>query len=281
MVRSVTSAIRQREGNFPMYGQILAKLEWANSQIRKLDDAFCAFRRSHPVEIGRSYNSNVGMVTYYAKSVPVMADELTLMLGDTIHNLRSALDHLAFALVTATGQTLDDKARRRVCFPIFDTAEAYEQKSRECVPGVKDCCLSMLDRVEPYGDGSGRVFWQLHGLDIVDKHRLLLAVATVPVGRTMTPQEKSAFETKKTIIGPRGLAAIQYVAAVDKPPSVPLNVGYELGRFSATEVGEGIGFAFDLAINEPGILDFTPAPFFLKWVSAEIGGLLNDFAPYV
>jgi hypothetical protein len=125
----------------------------------------------------------------------------------------------------------------------------------------------------------GHRLWQLHHLDIRDKHRLLLTVATVPIGRTMTPSEKAAFDARETIIGPMSIAMRQYAFAASNPSTVPLQAGDELGTFQISEVDENMGFAFDVAINEPKVVGGMPALLFLRFVSSEVFNIVNDFGP--
>ena len=51
-------------------------------------------------------------------------------------------------------------------------------------------CMIEMDNMQPYKGGFGDWAWKLHQLDIVDKHRPLLTVATVPVARSMTASER-------------------------------------------------------------------------------------------
>ncbi len=260
------------------FDTVLAKYNWAKKHADHFESAVGDFRRSNPHTIGHEENVRTGQVRFYVASVPIIPDELAFMLGDALHNLRSTLDHLAYALVTIAG----GKPDRGTSFPISSTAEAYRDSWPRKVPGLRQPCYKVLDRIQAYKDGVGHRLWQLHQLEIVDKHRLLLTIASVPVGRTMTPSERAAFEVRKTIIGPRAFAMRQYAFAASKPIQVPMQAGYELGTFQTSEVNENMGFAFDIAINEPNIVEgIMPTFIFLRGVGSEILRIINDFGPYL
>ena len=71
------------------------------------------------------------------------------MLGEVIHNLRSTLDHLASALVSAAGGTPD----KYISFPIFDSLKAYTDFSPDRLKGVSSYCLQTIDNMQPYKHG--------------------------------------------------------------------------------------------------------------------------------
>jgi hypothetical protein len=58
-----------------------------------------------------------------------------------------------------------------------------------------------------------------------------------------------------------------------------MQAGYELGVFPAADVGENMGFAFDVAINEPNILEGIPTFLFLRGLASEILTIINNFGP--
>jgi hypothetical protein len=252
--------------------RVLAKYNWAKQHVDKFEVAVDDFRRNNPYSIRRKNDVERGQVTFYVESVPAIPDALSFMLGDALHNLRSTLDHLASALVVAAGGTPDS----HTCFPIFDTSKAYEDLSRSRVKGLGKYCLEELDRVQPYKGAWGHWAWQLHRLDIVDKHRLVLTVASVPVARTMTPSEKAAFDARKTLIGPNTFAAMQMAKAANSPIAAPVEAGHELGTFPLSEANQNMGFAFDIAINEPEIVGLVPTFILLRTYCSETMQVINN-----
>lgn len=123
---------------------------------------------------GNSYS-----VTLTLPSPPV---EISLALGDFLHNLRASLDYLARELVlVAGGQPLDGPGG--TTFPILLKAPAGELDIR---PGTWDGVRRLLAEVQPYADIEKR--GQRHPLALLgelnnrDKHRLLNVTALSGAG---------------------------------------------------------------------------------------------------
>jgi hypothetical protein len=100
---------------------------------------------------------------------------LSAILGDSIHNLRVSLDHLAWQLVIAKGGTPDENT----IFPILEvppTPNRYGRIRVQISPGVSKELGSLLDEVQPYkrAKPANHPLAILHQLDISDKHRELL-----------------------------------------------------------------------------------------------------------
>ncbi|HUY55018.1 MAG TPA: hypothetical protein VMV23_07650 [Candidatus Nanopelagicaceae bacterium] len=123
--------------------------------------------------------------TYYSSHPARVPDSIVVVLGDCIHNLRSVLDHLACQLVRASGQEPGN-----VAFPIQHEKTAVDpctgiERPTLALP-VRDDIRDSLDSMQPYhGTDIGRRLNWLNGLDIIDKHRDQLVVATA-VGSAKT-----------------------------------------------------------------------------------------------
>lgn len=103
------------------------------------------------------------------REVPV---DWSTIVGDAIHNLRSALDHLAWQLVVIGGAQPD----RDTCFPIGSASPAALRSSlAKSMNGASPKAHRFIERLRPYRGGNS-LLNQLHALDIVDKHRLVLVV---------------------------------------------------------------------------------------------------------
>jgi hypothetical protein len=93
------------------------------------------------------------------------------VIGDVIHNLRSALDLVAWQLVLASGGLPDKKT----AFPIRDDELAFETGGLKDLKGASPEAIRFVRGLKPYRRGNDDL-WRLHRLDIIDKHRLLLPV---------------------------------------------------------------------------------------------------------
>lgn len=103
-------------------------------------------------------------------------ENLSLIAGDAIHNLRSALD---FAYNKTIRRLAPSLASNYSKFPIYPTSEQLEntlkdRKVDSLCPGLFETIVS---EVQPYKGGkSGGIIYVLHKLDISDKHLLLLGL---------------------------------------------------------------------------------------------------------
>lgn len=89
--------------------------------------------------------------------------------GDVVHNLRSALDHLANQLAWVGS---GEEPSRRVEFPIAEDAATYEREKARKVKGMRPEVVKFIDSLKPYKGGNDAL-WRLHELDNIDKHRTL------------------------------------------------------------------------------------------------------------
>lgn len=153
---------------------IIAKIERAEEHIRNLETALRAFLAKNPYRPVAYNESDTGDRVIKLTIVEIAPISFSLILGDAIHNLRSALDHLAQQLVLANNGTPTEQT----CFPIFHRADckAFEAGFERAVQGASKQALDLIRTLKPY-QGGNEALCGLHRLDILDKHRLLVAVA--------------------------------------------------------------------------------------------------------
>ena len=107
------------------------------------------------------------------------------ILGDVLHNLRGALDHIVFALAIAqTGKDPPDD-EKRLAFPICSDP-SYFAKAKSRVASLDGPTQAAIEKAQPYNRlKPGRWFmplWWLSSLHDVDKHRFahLTVIAAHP-----------------------------------------------------------------------------------------------------
>jgi hypothetical protein len=117
--------------------------------------------------------------------------ELSLLIGDAVHNLRSALDHAVYYLAGKNLGSLTPQIEAELMFPIFGSLDKsgnpYDARARfqdvapKCLHGLTLNQVGVIESWQPYlwsVDGfQYHWLWVLHDLDRIDKHRRL-AVAT-------------------------------------------------------------------------------------------------------
>ena len=130
-----------------------------------------AFFQTNPYQVIVEDDPKTGDRVFRVRKVSEVPLDIIAVFGDAIHNLRSVLDHLAYQLVLANGGT----PTNATAYPIFDDVKKYEAQRTAKVKGMNGAAVDLIDATKPYKRGNDD-FWRLHYLDIVDKHRLLIAV---------------------------------------------------------------------------------------------------------
>lgn len=111
------------------------------------------------------------------KTLPL---EWSLVVGDFAHNLRSALDHLAWQLALLT----TDKPKSSTEFPIFNDSSKFKDSHGGAQRKMKDILTSahsVIESLQPYNRGNWSEvehLWWLHELDRIDKHREIVPCFT-------------------------------------------------------------------------------------------------------
>jgi hypothetical protein len=152
---------------------IQIKIERANKHIGDLDAAISDFLGTDFYALGTKHKPEIGQVAYYVTRADPLPDDIPAILGDAIHNLRSALDHLAWQLVEVCGGQPGSATK----FPITKTRQQYDSAFGEReITQLRPTMVELLRSVQPYRT-TDDTLWHLHRLDIHDKHRLIIPVA--------------------------------------------------------------------------------------------------------
>ena len=243
--------------------KVRLKLKRAQKHIHDFEAAAGVFLEDAYV-IGTKPNSKLpDWTTYYIKEAHPIPPYLSLFAGDCIHNLRSVLDHLVWRLVEAYGvmQPGDHTA-----FPIFDvcqktskidTAKSLARK----IQGVHPDAEKAIGLLQPYKSGD-MMLWHIHQLDIMDKHKLILEVASCPTNWGLKREGIWLGETSGIVFDAQA--------------------GDELCNFPASTVGvdeDNIEFGFDIAFNDPTIIAGKSVLLTLNGMADFVDKIITDFKP--
>lgn len=102
------------------------------------------------------------------------SEYVSCIIGDIIHNLRSALDHVVIELIKLNGKKPD----RNSAFPIGSNKEHFLAAVETKTKGASAKAVAMIQTMEPEATPSGYI-WGIHKLDVTDKHKTILTMATV------------------------------------------------------------------------------------------------------
>jgi hypothetical protein len=150
------------------------KIERAKRHISDLDVRIRAFCDSEPYTLGINQKLQIRHVALYVSDINPIPDDVPLIIGDAVHNLRSALDHLAWQLVESGGGTPD----RNTYFPICKSPQHYTSAiSKGGMNAIAPGAIQIIAALQPHGTKDDTL-WHIHELDRWDKHRLVLTTAT-------------------------------------------------------------------------------------------------------
>ena len=174
----------------PLPEGIAYKLRRANEQRETLDMAIKRFLDADPTPYRiLSHDDPDTRDRIYGMEIvePPPAIEWGVLAGEIVHNLRSGLDHLAYALCLA--HTPSKAPPRGTEFPIFWNEDRFDDvKSgggRYKVRGMSWKMQSAMRDLQPFNQGSlpkAQSLWLLQEVSNIDKHRHVhLSVLGYPV----------------------------------------------------------------------------------------------------
>lgn len=151
------------------------KIRRAHEHLNALAAEVSAFLDSEPYAILEQYDREHFKYLFRVKILKAIPEvDWSLMIGDCVHNARSALDYLAWRLA---GSDLRD---RKTCFPIYLSRADFDSASWRLQRIHPDALLE-IRKLQPYTRPNPHVdlLWFLQELDARDKHKLLsMAQAT-------------------------------------------------------------------------------------------------------
>ena len=117
-----------------------------------------------------------------------LPDDIAADTTNAIHNLRVALDNLAWAVANRSGSPANPKA---VKFPIYESRKALKAPVRKPeIAKFGPDWKEFIEKLKPYPGGND-FLCTLHGLDITDKHKDFIPVGGLTGGDGMSIQNLS------------------------------------------------------------------------------------------
>lgn len=174
-----------------------------------------------------------------------------LMIGDCVHNARSALDYIAWRLAGA------DLRDRNTQWPIFISPEGFRKRGAKRLFKMRPGARAEIARLQPYNRTNSQLdpFWILQELDARDKHKLLTTiyafrhsaflVINTPIGPTaepfmpLMPSARGVFSTERRIENDTIIAEVLLPAGYSEDPQMEMEKH----------------FTFDIAFERGIILD--------------------------
>lgn len=158
---------------------IRIKIKRANKHIGDLEDAVRDFVQPVGKTIRFNQDPKMGNVGMQFSDLYIYQSDIPAIAGDAVHNLRSALDHLAFQLAEvgiARGEKPVEKWED-VQFPIGNGPDGYKSMKARRVQGMTREAIEAIDALYPY-KGGNHALWLLRQLDNTDKHNFIITAGS-------------------------------------------------------------------------------------------------------
>lgn len=179
-----------------------------------------------------------------------------VLFGDMLHNLRSALDHLAWQLVRVNGHQPDS----RTTFPIFYDQKEFLPKGRatRAMRGMSPEVQARIKGLQPFDpDGKepeDKALWLLRELNNYDKHRIVTPCVLATGGGTVGHPTGCTIEWAGTVDEGAPFMTVYSPVACDEVPvkiDATLQIGVDVGplMFPLNDIVEKLGKAVDATIQ--------------------------------
>jgi hypothetical protein len=199
------------------------KLVRAAKQLRAIKRSIAAYSASNPHKIVAKPKGNKQLNV--PKAPPI---EISILAGEAIYHMRSALDHLVFDVIQRNPHvpTIDPEWEEHCEFPLWtkplkagQTTPLPKTKFDRCLPGIADAPFTFIESIQPYyGVGScNNALRFLAHLSNIDKHRRL----------NLTLPRIQQYESVRYCAGltGRGHMALDRGAEIKPFPSMTLTMG--------------------------------------------------------
>ncbi|MBC8280046.1 MAG: hypothetical protein H8E48_04595 [Chloroflexi bacterium] len=152
-------------------------IERAKEHLQDLDAKISEFVEANPFRV--TAYEDVHNATYIMRlRIPIIDLKLAVIAGESIYNLRVALDHIAWQLAL----TNKDRPHDRTAFPVVDEntvdkMRRFDRITRD-IPGA---AVDVIRTLQPYHRGSDFTespLWKLDKLCNIGKHRVIPAQGT-------------------------------------------------------------------------------------------------------
>lgn len=175
------------------------KLGRAEEHFSTIKGDLMAWKQTQPYTVSRTSDPEGGRhaLIVEIKGQPPL-DRLSVVTGDCVHNLRSALDNVVYAVAVEESGADPPPGFTDLQFPIADTGVKFAKQSRR-IARLSAKAQSRIVAAQPYNRPHAELpplLRLLADFDNADKHRLLnVVIANVAGGRFSftTPSDQAIF----------------------------------------------------------------------------------------
>lgn len=202
----------------PFPRSVELKLARASEQVRFLNEAISSWVVANPlVAKCELRESRLGFrVTQQEFLQPAPLDYWGLLAGECVHNLRSALDNLAFALARLNRDP--PERPKGIAFPIYTEKGSFEMSGRKVIDQLPQAAAELVEKLQPFqrdgstdlGTPNNDALVLLQWLSNNDKHQVPSVVLLAPT--EISHNFSAAFQSEED-------------AAANVPPDVAIWAG--------------------------------------------------------
>lgn len=147
----------------------------ANRHIADLESTCQSFICENPYRLLAKYDQSTGTTFVRAVLDRRLPMEVSVIIGDALHNLRSSLDHLVTEAVIANGH----EPCRENAFPVSKNEAGFKQSVLTKLRGTSREFIDFVTSLKPYQEAGDGVIFPLSQLNNLDKHMAIIPVASV------------------------------------------------------------------------------------------------------
>ncbi len=161
-----------------------AKLRWARKHLEALQADMSRFMAATPYELTVRFDEKRQHYMAALRAPKPFPRDWSLRIGDILHNTRSALDSLAYALAAKhLGRLPSDDEAEQIRFLIVDDAAAWPADAIRRLRHLSPAATAAIEALQPYHRMTvryGHPLSVLRDLAHVDRHRHIALFAEAP-----------------------------------------------------------------------------------------------------
>tara|TARA_R110000787_G_scaffold254611_1_gene359913 strand:+ start:1010 stop:1768 length:759 start_codon:yes stop_codon:yes gene_type:complete len=235
------------------------KVTRAKHHIRDLESLIETFISDNPHRVEFNENSEGGLEigTIFDRPLP---NDVATIIGDAVHNLRSALDHLAGESLRAVNEVPD----KSTGFPVYLAEADFNGGITSKLARAPQPFIDFIKGLKPYkttkdGSPGNLLLWCLAQLDNLDKHLVLL-----PSIGAITIPDLNVFNADGSLL--MSAKGTQLIGSVRAFSISGADVKYELDGDPT----------FGIRFNKTDIVDGAEVIPLLKDWEAEVSRIISD-----
>jgi hypothetical protein len=260
---------------------ILRRIERANEQRGNLEVEMRAWAKDGAYKVVSQFDPKTGYTVFYVAELAEISPLTHSLIGEIIHALRTALDHLAYQLLlVSTTPTPADESR--IKFPIYDDSKTTETDAFGPIKTLRKEIIEAIRKINPCKSAQP-LLWILHSLDIVDKHRRIVICHLIN-------HSVYTWEAMQQLLIDRGLSDMTAMVGLRNAFYTTPKTGkkaqvgdivFTAPADSSEKMQQKLKFTFDIAFDEPQIIEGKSVIETLDETIKVVEHLITGFEPFL